>query len=283
MARLPTALTASPLGLELHGLSVHYGEREVLSAIDLAVDAGEWLGVIGPNGTGKSTLLRAIAGLIASTGAIIFGDGVPRPTGRRASQLVAFLPQRPELPATMTVSDYVLLGRSPHISLFGSERGRDHQVVADVIERLELGPLCARPLGELSGGEAQRAVLARALAQGAPVLLLDEPSTALDIGQGQRVLELVDELRRERKLTVISAMHDLGMIGQYADRLAVIVDGRLVATGSSREVLTEQAISAYYGASVRLIEDADGEIVVVPIRPRVPRDDQQARNRPEAP
>jgi iron complex transport system ATP-binding protein len=170
----------------------------------------------------------------------------------------------------MSVDDYILLGRSPHISLFASERPSDHRAVASVIERLELDVLRRRPLGELSGGEAQRVVLARALAQGAPVLLLDEPSTALDLGQGQRVLELVDELRKERSLTVISAMHDLGIVGQYADRLAVVVAGRLVATGSSREVLTESAIATYYGASVQLIEGSDGGVVVVPMRRRVP-------------
>ena len=268
MRRQGDASATPPTSVELSEISVHFGDRLVLEKIDLAVDAGEWLGVIGPNGAGKSTLLRAIAGLVESEGRIVFGSGILRPAGRKASQLVAFLPQRPELPSSMRVSDYVLLGRSPHISLFGSEQVHDQQVAADVIERLNLGTLCSRPLGELSGGEAQRVVLARALAQGAPVLCLDEPSTALDLGQGQRVLELVDELRRERKLTVISAMHDLGMISQYADRLAVVVEGRLIVTGTSKAVLTREAISEYYGASVRLIEDDSGAIVVVPIRPR---------------
>lgn len=268
MAREPKCVVAPPISIELSGVRVRFGDRVVLDGIDLEIDAGEWLGVIGPNGAGKSTLLKAISGLVDSQGEIVFGAGIVRPAGRKGSQLVAFLPQRPELPATMRVIDYVLLGRSPHISLFGSEQAQDHRIASDVIARLELESFSARPLGELSGGEAQRVVLARALAQGAPVLCLDEPSTALDLGQGQRVLELVDELRRENKLTVISAMHDLGMIGQYADRLAVIVEGRLVVTGSPRAVLTKEAISTYYGASVRLIEDESGDVVVVPIRPR---------------
>ena len=270
MARTASSITQSPTGVRLCDVGVSYGSRAVLSGVDLSVAPGEWLGLIGPNGAGKSTLLRAIAGLVEASGTIGFDEFPTRPNGRRGSQLVAYLPQRPELPPTMSVDDYILLGRSPHISLFASERPSDHRAVASVIERLELDVLRRRPLGELSGGEAQRVVLARALAQGAPVLLLDEPSTALDLGQGQRVLELVDELRKERSLTVISAMHDLGIVGQYADRLAVVVAGRLVATGSSREVLTESAIATYYGASVQLIEGSDGGVVVVPMRRRVP-------------
>ena len=266
MTRRPATTALAPTGVELCDVSVAYGSREVVSSITLSVEPGEWLGLIGPNGAGKSTLLRAIAGLVPISGTIGFEHFPIRPSGRRGSQIVAYLPQRPELPPTMSVGDYVLLGRSPHISLFGIERARDHFVVASVIERLGLDDLRSRPLGELSGGEAQRVVLARALAQGAPVLLLDEPSTALDLGQGQRVLELVDELRKERSLTVISAMHDLAIVGQYADRLAVVVRGRLVACGSSREVLTEAAIATYYGASVKLIDDDFGGVVVVPMR-----------------
>lgn len=273
MARTASSIAQGPTGVRLCDVGVAYGDRSVLAGIDLSVARGEWLGLIGPNGAGKSTLLRAIAGLVTSSGTISFDEFPSRPNGRRHSQLVAYVPQRPELPPTMSVGDYVLLGRSPHISLFATERVSDHRVVAAVIERLELEVLRRRPLGELSGGEAQRVVLARALAQGAPVLLLDEPSTALDLGQGQRVLELVDELRTERSLTVISAMHDLGIVGQYADRLAVVVDGRLVATGTSREVLTESAIATYYGASVQLIEGEGGGVVVVPMRRRVRSDD----------
>jgi iron complex transport system ATP-binding protein len=254
--------------VNLSDLSVSYGERRVVSAVSLHVSAGEWLGLIGPNGAGKSSLLRAVAGLVPFAGTVTFGASEEQPSRRRASQLVAYLPQRPELPPTMTVGDYILLGRSPYISLFGSERGHDHRAAEAVVERLVLTAFADRRLGELSGGEAQRVVLARALTQGAPVLLLDEPSAALDLGEGQRVLELVDELRQERGLTVISAMHDLGIIGQFADRLAVLVEGRLIQMGVAREVLTAAAIERYFGASVKLADDGHGGIVVVPVRRR---------------
>jgi iron complex transport system ATP-binding protein len=254
--------------INLSALSVSYGVRLVVSAVSLRVNPGEWLGLIGPNGAGKSSLLRAVAGLVPSAGTVTFGPSEEQPSRRRASQLVAYLPQRPELPPTMTVGDYILLGRSPYISLFGSERGHDHRAADAVVKRLDLVSFAKRRLGELSGGEAQRVVLARALTQGAPVLLLDEPSAALDLGEGQRVLELVDELRLERGLTVISAMHDLGIIGQFADRLAVLVEGRLIQVGVAREVLTAAAIERYFGASVQLADDGQGGIVVVPVRRR---------------
>jgi iron complex transport system ATP-binding protein len=257
-------------GINLSELSVSYGERLVVQAVSLGVTPGEWLGLIGPNGAGKSSMLRAVAGLVPFAGTVTFGPDEERPSRRRASQLVAYLPQRPELPPTMTVGDYILLGRSPYIPLFGSERGHDHRVADAVVRRLALTAFAERRLGELSGGEAQRVVLARALTQGAPVLLLDEPSAALDLGEGQRVLELIDELRFERGLTVISAMHDLGIIGQFADRLAVLVEGRLIQVGVAREVLTTATIERHFGASVRLVEDGRGGIVVVPVRRRPP-------------
>jgi iron complex transport system ATP-binding protein len=260
--------TVSPTGVNLSDLSVSYGERLVVSAVSLRVNPGEWLGLIGPNGAGKSSMLKALAGLIAFSGSVTFGPDEERPSRRRSSQLVAFLPQRPELPPTMTVADYILLGRSPHIPLFGNERGHDHLAADAVVKRLGLVAFADRRLGQLSGGEAQRVVLARALTQGAPVLLLDEPSAALDLGEGQRVLELVDELRHERGLTVISAMHDLGIIGQFADRLAVLVAGSLIQVGLAREVLTAAAIERYFGASVQLADDGHGGIVVVPVRRR---------------
>jgi iron complex transport system ATP-binding protein len=264
-------------GVDLIDLSVAYGERVAVSAVSLRVSPGEWLGLIGPNGAGKSSMLKALAGLVPFEGTVTFGPAAEVPSRRRSSQLVAFLPQRPELPATMTVSDYILLGRTPYIPLFGKERDHDHRAADAVVKRLGLIAFADRRLGELSGGEAQRVVLARALTQGAPVLLLDEPSAALDLGEGQRVLELVDELRRERELTVISAMHDLGIVGQFADRLAVLVDGHLVQVGLARDVLTAAAIERYFGASVRLVDDGRGGIVVVPVRRRHQAGDAEER------
>jgi iron complex transport system ATP-binding protein len=166
----------------------------------------------------------------------------------------------------MTAAEYVLLGRTPHIGYFGVESARDRTVAARCLARLDLEGFSGRHLGQLSGGEVQRVVLARALAQEAPMLLLDEPTSALDLGHGQLVLELVDELRHEHGLTVVSAMHDLTLAGQFADELVLLRDGRAVAAGAAGAVLTEELLEVHYGARVRLLTDPDGHVVVVPAR-----------------
>jgi iron complex transport system ATP-binding protein len=166
----------------------------------------------------------------------------------------------------MTVTDYLLMGRTPYIPYLGTESQQDIDVIGRVLADLELDDLRDRALGSLSGGELQRVVLGRALAQEAPVLLLDEPTSALDVGHQQQVLELVDSLRHDNELTVISAMHDLTLAGQFADSLVLLDAGRAVATGSAADVLTETAITRHYGASVRVIPDGNGGVLVVPTR-----------------
>src|SRR5205823_13791288 len=168
---------------------------------------------------GKTTLLRAIAGLAQANGVVeLAGQPVSALGTRERSLLVALVPQIPVVPPSMPVVDYVLLGRTPHIPLFGTEKPADVAAASAVLEQLDLRALAERRLDTLSGGELQRVMLARALAQAAPVLLLDEPTTALDVGHQQEVLDLVDDLRTTRRLTVVSTMHDLTLAGQYADR-----------------------------------------------------------------
>jgi iron complex transport system ATP-binding protein len=187
-------------------------------------------------------------------------------SGRELARRVAVVMQDPHMPSGMTVSQYVMLGRSPHLNYFGREGGADRTVVADILDRLSLLRLAARSLDQLSGGERQRTAIARALAQEAPVLLVDEPTTSLDVGRQQEVLELIDGLRAERGLTVVAAMHDLTLAGQYADRLALLVGGRLVIEGAPSEVLTEASIASHYGAQVRIFDMNGSGRAVVPIR-----------------
>jgi ABC-type cobalamin/Fe3+-siderophores transport system ATPase subunit len=249
------------------GLCVAYDGVPALRELSVRVPAGGWLAPIGPNGAGKTTLLRALAGLVPFSGHVRVEEAsITSVAGRRLAQLVAYVPQRPEIPGSMAVTDYVLLGRTPYIPYLGTERRNDLDVVARVLDRLGLGSLARRPLGSLSGGEVQRAVLARALSQEAPVLLLDEPTAALDVGHQQQVLELVDELRLEQGLTVVSAMHDLTLAGQFAEELLLLDRGRAVASGPARAVLTEATIRRHYGASVRILVDPDVGVVVLPIR-----------------
>lgn len=254
--------------LALRGVSVSRNGRTLLQPFDLAVAAGEWLGIVGPNGAGKSTLLRAVAGIGDHAGSVV-ACGLPLagmgPRGR--ARLVALAPQQPMIPPGVSVVDYVLLGRTAHVPLLGTESARDRAVVAEVLHLLELSDLAAREVTTLSGGERQRAVIARALAQEAPILLLDEPTTALDIGHQQQVLELVDRLRRERSLTVVSAMHDLTLAAQHADRFVLLHQGGVHAAGPARAVFSPAVLEEVFGATVTIVDDGDG-IVIVPRRIR---------------
>jgi iron complex transport system ATP-binding protein len=261
-----TAATTTGARLEAVGLSAAYGRTTVLADVRLTVEPGGWLAVIGPNGSGKSTLLRCVLGLHPHEGLVRL-DGVPTggmPRRQRARQ-IAYAPQLPVLPEGVSTRDYVMLGRTPHRALLSAPRAVDRRVVADVMERLEIGGLADRPLRTLSGGEQQRAVLARALAQQPRVLLLDEPTSSLDLGHAQQVLDLVDGLRRQDGLTVLSTLHDLTLAGQYADRLALLSAGRVVAEGGPADVLTAAALQTYYGARARVVEGPNGP-AVFPVR-----------------
>jgi iron complex transport system ATP-binding protein len=255
--------------ISFEGVTVRYESVPALSDLTEEIEPGEWVGLIGPNGAGKTTLLRTVARLVAHDGRIeVDGAVVASLAPKRLARLVAYVPQQPELPADMTVGQYVLLGRTPHIGYFGFETAEDRRVCGELLESLDLIAMAARRLATLSGGELQRLVLARALAQEAPVLLLDEPTSALDLGRRVEALELVDALRRERGLTVLSALHDLTLAGQFADRLILLGEGRAVARGKPDEVLTEEALARHFGASVRVIRTDDGDLVVVPQRVR---------------
>jgi len=254
--------------LAFEQLAVHYGERSALAPFSDRIETGEWVGLVGPNGAGKSSLLRAVAGLVSYDGvARVDGSDLARLRDRERAGLIAYVPQDPLIPNDMTAFEYVLLGRSPYIGYFGGPSANDRAVVDDVLERLRLSDFAPRLLGALSGGERQRIVLARALAQEAPVLLLDEPTSALDIGHQQQALELVTELRCHRKLTVVSAMHDLTLAGTYTDRLVMLHEGRRVASGAARDVLTAERLGEVYHVCVTVeVDPHDGAVIVVPRR-----------------
>jgi ABC-type cobalamin/Fe3+-siderophores transport system ATPase subunit len=256
--------------LQLRGVGVTYGRAVALAPFTGTVDSGEWLGLIGPNGAGKSSLLRAIVGLVAGSGEVLVdGKPVPARSNRRRAQLIAYVPQDPLIPDDMTGAEYVLLGRSPYLGYFASPTRDDREVVACVLERLDLGSFALRRLGTLSGGERQRLVIARALAQEAPILLLDEPTSALDIGHQQQALELVARLRREHRLTVVSAMHDLTLAGLYSDRLVLLHEGQCVASGPAAAVLAAETLAEFYGVQVNVRHESDGTVVVIPRRQAV--------------
>jgi iron complex transport system ATP-binding protein len=245
-------------------LTVRYGETVALDGIAGQVRDGEWLGLIGPNGAGKTTLLGAITRLLPFDGVVTVGSKRVTAVGRRElARLVAYVPQRPVLPPDMTVSEYVLLGRTAHVGYLRMETAVDRRVCAETIDRLDLGAMADRQLRAMSGGELQRVVLARALAQEAPVLLLDEPTSALDLGRRVDALELIDEMRRERSLTVLSAIHDLTLAGQFADRLLLLSAGRVAVSGSPADVLTDAILTTHFGPSVQVLITDTGDLAVI--------------------
>jgi iron complex transport system ATP-binding protein len=245
-------------------VTVRYGTSVALDSVAGQVAGGEWLALIGPNGAGKTTLLGAITRLLPYEGIIsVDGKRVSGLRRRELARLIAYVPQRPVLPPDMTVSEYVLLGRTAHIGYLGTETDLDRRVCAAAIDRLDLGAMADRVLRAMSGGELQRVVLARAIAQDAPVLLLDEPTSALDLGRRVDALELIDEIRRERCLTVLSAIHDLTLAGQFADRLMLLSRGRIAVSGSPAEVLTSAILTAHFGSSIQVLTTDTGDLAVI--------------------
>jgi len=256
-------------GLSLRDVSARYGSRVVASGVEVDLPAGSWLAIIGPNGAGKSSLLKAILGAVEHDGEILL-DGRRASTlgARQRARAIAYAPQNPQLPDRLTVTDYVLLGRTPHLAPLARERRVDLGVVEQSLHRLDLTELAGRALHTLSGGERQRAVLARVLAQQAGLLLLDEPTTGLDIGHAQALLELVDRLRAEDGATVVSTLHDLTLSAQYADRVLLLHAGEVVGYGTPEEVLTRETVRRHYAADVEILTTDNGNLVVTPTRAR---------------
>lgn len=253
----------SPL-LDVRSVGVTVKSARLIDDISVHVDRGAWLSVIGPNGAGKSTLLRAIATGTVSSGTIrVNGSDLGAMSPPKRSRLVSWVPQTPVVPAGMSVLDYVLLGRTPYLHPLANPRPRDLEIVESILADLQLEALSARFVETLSGGERQRTVIARALAQEAPLVLLDEPTSALDLGHQQEVLALLDRLRADGERTIVSTMHDLTLAGAFADELLMLNGGSVAHHGPPRAVLTEPHIAEHYGATVR-VEERDGTVIVVP-------------------
>jgi iron complex transport system ATP-binding protein len=245
--------------LDIQSLTVSYGSRVVLHDINLSVGQGEIVALIGPNGAGKTTLIRAISGVVPpQTGSIwVNEDNLAAFSPGRRARCLAVVPQARNLPETFTVRQMVLLGRTPHLGWLGRPVERDLARVQWALERTETLALAERRIGELSGGEQQRALLARALAQDTPILLLDEPTSHLDLYHQISLLDLVYSLTHEHGLTVLMALHDLNLAALYADRVALLVEGRLNAFGNPADVLTTDRLSEVYRLPLHVITHPD--------------------------
>ena len=229
--------------LQARGVRVRLGDAEILRDADLTVRAGELVAVVGPNGAGKSTLSRAVAGLQPIVAGDVRWSGTPlaQLRGRRIARLRAFIPQRAPVPAGVTVREAVAIGRSPHIAPLRRATRHDHDAVQRALERTGTAALAERWLTTLSGGELQRVQIAVGLAQEAPLLIADEPTSHLDLGAAAGVARLLRSLADDG-LSVLLVVHDLALAAAVADSVVVIADGRSAAAGPPREVLTPQRL-----------------------------------------
>ena len=236
-------------------LSVGYHDRQVLHDVSFELRRGELCGLLGPNGSGKSTLLKTLAGVLRawSGRAELFGADVVALSPRAIARRVAVIPQGVSILFPFTVEEVVAMGRHPHLGRFEREGRGDREAVARALDETDTAALAGRPMDELSGGERQRVVIARALAQEPELLLLDEPTTHLDINHQVEVFELLARLNRERGLTVLAISHDVNVCAEYCRRLMVLREGRLAGDGTPAELVTPELVRAVYGASVSVL------------------------------
>jgi len=240
--------------LALENVNAGYGDRRVLHDVTLDVAPGEFLGVLGPNGCGKTTLLRVVSGVLPATAGRIRVRGTDlRALDRRAlARTMACLLQHLSVELAFTVRELVLLGRSPHLPWFGRESQRDEDVARRAMELADVAHLAERRVTEISGGELQRALIAMCLAQEPSVLLLDEPTSHLDIGHQLSILDLIAQLNRDTGMTVIAVFHDLNLAAEYCQRLLVLEGGRIAALGTPHEVLTPETLQRVYGVIAQI-------------------------------
>ena len=252
--------------LTVRALRVAYGEREVLRGVDLDVAAGEVVGLVGPNGGGKTTLLRAVTrGVALRAGEVrIGGEDAMRLSAREMARRVAVVPQSPTLPAGFLAREVVVMGRTPYLGFLDQESAVDYEKGDAALASLGAGALAQRRVEELSGGERQNVVLARALAQETPLLLLDEPTANLDVGHQVVIAKLLRRLAAERGLGVLAALHDLTLASLYCDRLVLLAAGSVVAEGAPADVLTRDNLRFAYGVDVVVLrpEGLPGPVVL---------------------
>jgi iron complex transport system ATP-binding protein len=227
--------------LSFEQASVGYGDKKVLRHVSLGVETGEVLGVVGPNGVGKSTLIKAASGILPPLEGRVLING-------------AVVPQAVQLPETFQALDVVLMGRTPYLGWLGREGASDHRTAFEAMERTGTLHLTDRLVGELSGGEQQRLMIARALAQTPEILLLDEPTAHLDLKHQDEVLKIVRSLASKGGLAVLLTLHDLNLVARFADRVALLSDGKVRRLGNPAEVLTPDELAAVYGVAIQVMD-----------------------------
>jgi iron complex transport system ATP-binding protein len=264
-----TSTRTEPVRLAAEHVRLAYDDRVVVDDLELRLTDGSFTAIVGPNGCGKSTLLRALGRLLRPTSGQVLLDGraIARTPTREVAKVLGLLPQSPVAPEGLTVADLVARGRHPHQSWLRQWSRDDEALVGEALAWTGMTDLAARPVDALSGGQRQRAWISMALAQGTDLLLLDEPTTYLDLAHQIDVLDLVARLHAERGRTVVVVLHDLNLAARYAQRLVAMKDGDLVASGTPEEVLTEALLAEVFELEARVLPDpVSGTPMVVPVR-----------------
>ncbi|MYG92424.1 MAG: ABC transporter ATP-binding protein [Acidimicrobiia bacterium] len=265
----------------IDGVSTGYGSHVVSRRLSLTIEHGTMAALVGPNGSGKSTTLKTLARLIAPLRGAVYlsGQDINRLPTRQVARQMAILPQVHEVPAELTVMELVEQGRFPHVGALGMLRRRDDQAIQDAIAMTRLSDFVHRPIDTLSGGERQRAWMALALSQQTDILLLDEPTTFLDVGHQLDLLELISGLNRDRGVTIVMVLHDLNHAARFSDRMIAMSGGDVVADGPPAQVLTPRLLRDCFGVEASVATDPNtGSPMCIPHSPIFSEDRENAAN-----
>ena len=247
--------------LEINNISLNYRDKLILDDVSFSVDTGEFFVIIGPNGAGKTSLLKVLSGLEKThQGKVdVSGKSISAYSRRNLSQVMAIVPQQIEVGFPFSVTETVIMGRTPHLGLLGMEGKEDFNIARESMEFTDVAHLADRKLHQLSGGELQRVIIARAICQQPKIILLDEPTTALDPAHQLKVMDLMEKFRSENKITIIMVSHDLNLAAMYGDRLLLLKDGKIVQTGDPKTVLNKKLLEESYGCQMLVDENPVGQ------------------------
>jgi len=245
-----------------------YSGLPVIKELSLSVNEAGFIGVIGPNGSGKSTLVKALTGVLGlMEGEVkLMGKDISRMSARAIARSVAVIPQETSIFFSFTIEEIVSMGRHPHVGRFRKMDLSDLDIVERAMQYTDTAHLRDRYINSISGGEKQRAVIARGLAQEPRILFLDEPTSHLDINHQVEVFDLLRKLNRDQRLTVFAVTHDLNLCAEYCERVYVLKDGRIAAGGAPKDILTRETIKAVYGAEVEILNNPrSGSPIIAPV------------------